>query len=199
MDVGAEPDAVLWERVLQHDVRAFGVLHARHVDRVYRHCYGRLGDRADAEEAANQVFILTWRRRSHLRVDGTGLLPWLFAVAGRVCDSVNRSRHRRERLVRRSVPASQQSFVEDGIDDRISAQRHAAALRTAIARLSPANQDVLWLCAVESLTHSQAAAALGVPVGTVKSRLSRAVHRLRHLLAEQGVTEAVVWGGADGG
>ncbi|WP_460406540.1 RNA polymerase sigma factor [Actinophytocola sediminis] len=182
-------DADLWRAVAAGDVQAFAAVHARHVDRVYRHCYARLGNRADAEEAANQVFLEAWRKRDRLVVGDDGVVAWLLAVAGNVARNRLRGRRREVSLLGRlrHRPWPDEEDRAD-LDARLEADRHSAALRAALARLRPRGQDVVALCAIEGLSYREAAEVLGVPVGTVRSRLSRAKSTLRATLDAEGVT-----------
>lgn len=188
MTLNARTDAELWRAVVAGDVSAFAEVHARHVDRVYRHCYARLGNRSDAEEAANQVFLEAWRKRGRIEVGDGGVVPWLLAVAGNVARNHLRGRRRAVALVSRlHLPGTGHDHGAD-VDARLDAGRHAAALRRALARLRPLSQDVVALCAIEGFSYSEAAEALGIPVGTVRSRLSRAKSTLREALEADGVT-----------
>ncbi|MEO6088700.1 MAG: RNA polymerase sigma factor [Umezawaea sp.] len=188
MDVDAESDVELWKRVsTQDDLQAFAVLHGRHVDRVHRHCFARLGIRTDAEEATNQVFFETWRKRRKIRVDEQGLLPWLFTVAGNVVRNHARTTHRRGALLARLTNSAEESHDVVDIDDRLDSQRYAKALRRALSKLRPAAQEIVGLCVIECFSYDEAARHLRVPVGTVRSRLSRAKAELRLTLAAQGI------------
>ena len=191
MTLGARTDAVLWRAVVAGDVLAFAEVHARHVDRVYRHCYARLGNRPDAEEAANQVFLEAWRKRGRLEVGEGGVGPWLLAGAGDVTRNHLRGRRRAVALVHRlHLP---RIGHDDGaeVDARLDADRHAAALRRALSRLRPLSQDVVALCAIEDLSYREAAEVLSIPVGTVRSRLHRAKSALRKALQAEGITDAI--------
>lgn len=90
-------------------------------------------------------------------------------------------------LLRRLAGRSTGHEVID-VDDRADAGSYTAALRSALSRLTAANQDVIALCALEGISYEEAAGVLGIPVGTVRSRLSRAKAELRRSLAEAGIT-----------
>lgn len=191
MTLGARTDAVLWRAVVDGDVRAFGEVHARHVDRVYRHCFARLGNSSDAEEATNQVFLEAWRKRGRLEVGESGVVPWLLGVAGNVTRNQLRGRRRAVALVHRlHLPRAGHDHGAE-VDARLDADRLADALRRALRRLRPMSQDVVALCAIEELDYQEAAAVLGIPVGTVRSRLSRARSALRKALHADGITGSI--------
>lgn len=187
MSPEASTDSELWLRIRDGDVSAFGALHGRHINRIYRHCYARLGSRTEAEEAANQTFFELWRKRHSIQIDHRGALAWLMVAAGNVCRNHTRSRHRQRSLLRRLAGRSAGHEAVD-VDDRADASRYTAALRSALSRLTAANQDVIALCALEGVSYEEAAGVLGIPVGTVRSRLSRAKAELRRSLAHAGIT-----------
>lgn len=188
MDIDTESDADLWKRVSAlDDVQAFSRLHNRHVDRVYRHCFARLGVRVDAEDATNQVFYETWRKRRKVQIDEQGILPWLLTVAGNVIRNNTRAARRRGALLLRLIGFADKADDVVDVDDRLDSRRYAGALRNAISKLSPAGQTVIGLCAIEGFSYEEAARYLDVPVGTVRSRLSRAKAELRRSLAAQGI------------
>jgi len=181
----SEPsDARLWARACAGDPTAFGELFVRHANRVHNYCFRRIGVWGLAEDATSQTFMETWRRRSTIDV-GESLLPWLFTVANNVCRNADRGRRRHQNLVGKvpapEVVADHADEVAARVDDERQMQRVLAALRT----LKRADQDVVAMCDWEGLSYSEVAAALGVPVGTVRSRLSRARTRLKNLLIDE--------------
>ena len=105
-------------------------------------------------------------------------LPWLFGVATNVCRNLNRSSRRRLRLVgklRDPEPVPDHAAL---VTERLDAELRMRQVLAAIVRLPAHERDVLALVAWAGLSYEQAAAALAVPVGTVRSRLSRARKRL---------------------
>lgn len=183
VDDGGTSDARLWARACAGDHSAFGDLFVRHVNRVHTYCFRRTGSWTLAEDATSQTFMEAWRRRSSIAVIDS-LLPWLFATANNVCRNSERSRRRTANLLARTPqPADVGDHAEDvaaRVDDERQMQRVLSALRT----LKRADQDVVAMCDWEGLSYDEAAAALGIPIGTVRSRLSRARARLKLLLAE---------------
>jgi len=179
-----EPDARLWASAQGGDAEAFGALFARHRDRVYTYCFRRTGSWSAAEDALSVVFMETWRRRHDVQVIEESLLPWLFAVANNISRNVERSRRRYANLLN-SLPNV--GSIEDHADDvaaRVDDERQMRTVLVALHTLGRLDQDVIAMCDWEGLSYEEASAALGVPVGTVKSRLSRARKRLRELLIE---------------
>ena len=175
-------DGALWIEAAVSPA-AFGLLYERHADSVYNHCFRRTGSWGAAEDLTSTVFLEAWRRRREVRLVGESILPWLLAVANNAVRNHNRSVRRQGRLLLR-IPGS----VEDGdhsgrVDDRIDSERRMHDVLRAFNRLSNTDQDILSLCGWAELDYASVAAVLGIPVGTVRSRLSRARERLRTLSA----------------
>ncbi|WUI03249.1 RNA polymerase sigma factor [Spirillospora sp. NBC_00431] len=182
MPADPEPtDAEVWRRAVDGDGEGFGVLFDRHSRAVYNHCFRRVGDWSAAEELTSVVFLEAWRRRAQVRLDGDSALPWLLGVAANVTRNRNRAL-RRQRAALARIPVHPDACDHaDAVAERLDAERAMAGLLRLVRRLSRDDQDVLALCAGDGLSYAQAALALGVPVGTVRSRLSRARSRLRDL------------------
>jgi RNA polymerase sigma factor (sigma-70 family) len=178
-----ESDALLWKLVQNGDHEAFGRLFVRHANRVHTYCFRRTGSWPAAEDALSVVFMETWRRRDDVRVVEDTMLPWLFAVANNVTRNLDRSLRRYANLMH-AVPSPES--VPDHADEvaaRVDDERRMRLVLRELAKLGRIDQDVIAMCDWEGVSYEEAAIALGVPVGTVKSRLSRARARLRELLA----------------
>lgn len=174
-------DGELWQQAGKGDPSAFGVLFERHVDAVYNHCFRRTGSWTAAEDLTSVVFLEAWRRRRDVSLSGDSILPWLLAVANNVVRNRDRGMRRHRRLLAKLPPAV---VAPDPADDAVSRVDDERAMRRVLAvfgRLLPDEQDVLALCVWAGLSYTDAAIALGIPVGTVRSRLSRAREHLRRL------------------
>jgi RNA polymerase sigma factor (sigma-70 family) len=173
-------DSVLWSRSAEGDTRAFAMLFERHAKGIYNYCFRRIGDWTAAEDLLSVVFLEAWRRRDKQLPPGM-VLPWLYGIATNVVRNRRRSERRyRAALARVPAPAAEPSFEAEAaarVDDE-RRMRHALELLAALPRQQ---QDVLVLCDWSELSYEEAAFALGVPVGTVRSRLSRARGALREL------------------
>jgi RNA polymerase sigma factor (sigma-70 family) len=181
---GDQPDALVWKLAQNGDHLAFGELFARHNSRVYNYCFRRTGSWSAAEDALSIVFMETWRRRDDVQLIEDTLLPWLFSVANFVIRNLDRSRRRYENLL---LSAPELGLVGDHADDvaaRVDDEQQMKKVLRQLAKLRRVDQDVIAMCDWEGLSNEEAAAALGIPLGTVKSRLFRARRRLRELLAE---------------
>ena len=168
-------------RVRAGDADAFGTLFDEHARVIYRYACRVTGDPAAAEDVVGQTFLDAWRLRRKVRPEGDSLEPWLYGIATNVLRNARRSA-KRYRAVLDRIPDSE--LVPDHADDlvrRENEEEQLAAARTALGALRPAEREVVALCLWSGLTYAQAAEALGVPVGTIRSRLSRAKSRLQDL------------------
>jgi RNA polymerase sigma factor (sigma-70 family) len=173
-------DRELWARIAADDGDAFGAVFDRHARSVYNYAFRRAGDWSQAEEIVALTFLEAWRRRGEVQLDGDSARPWLLGVATNVLRNWSRARRRyASALERLAVADLDPGWNENEIVDRVAAERTATVLSAAIGRLPHRQRDVVWLCLVEDQTYQDAATALGIPVGTVRSRLSRARERLR--------------------
>jgi RNA polymerase sigma-70 factor, ECF subfamily len=171
-------DAELWLRIRAGEHDAFGDVFDRHADAVYRHLLRRTGNWAEAEDLSSAVFLHAWRRRDEITPHGDSILPWLLGVANGVLGNSRRSRRRFSALLARVPPPGPVPDHADDVADRLDDERVAAQLRDSVARLPRRERDVVELCCWDELSQEAAALTLGIPVGTVKSRLHRARRRL---------------------
>lgn len=177
-------DARLWARACAGDHSAFGDLFVRHANRIHTYCFRRTGSWLLAEDATSQTFMEAWRRRSSIDVTDS-LLPWLFVAANNVCRNTERARRRNANLLAKAPAIEAVSDHADEVAARIDSERQMQRVLSALRTLKRADQDVVAMCDWEGLSYEEAAAALGVPIGTVRSRLSRARARLKVLLADE--------------
>jgi RNA polymerase sigma factor (sigma-70 family) len=178
------PDSELWRRAADQGGAAFGELFERHADAVYVHCFRRTASWSRAEELTSVVFLEAWRHRQSVRLDTDSILPWLLAVANNVIRNANRSLRRHQRLLAKLPPPPQADDFGDDAAGRLDDEREMAQILERLGVLRRQEQEVIALCDWAELSYSQAAAALDVPVGTVRSRLSRAHEHLRARLGE---------------
>jgi RNA polymerase sigma-70 factor (ECF subfamily) len=153
---------------------AFGELFKRHSRSVYAYCARRTGNLDLAEDLTSVVFMEAFRRRRKLQLSSKSALPWLIGVANNVVRNADRSLRRyRSALDRIPVPASGMSSEEDAME-RLGAQEALASALEAISALTQGEQDVVLLVLWSEFTYADAATALSIPVGTVRSRLASA-------------------------
>ena len=192
--VMAISDRELWAAAVhQGDADAFGVLFERHARAVYNHLFRRCADWSSAEDLTSVVFLEAWRKRHRVELDRESALPWLLGVATNVVlnhrRSVRRYRAALSRVPLPEIGAPASVGVQDFAGDaagRVAAESEMRLILVLVERLPERERQVLELCAWDGLSYEDAAAVLGVPVGTVRSRLSRARDRLRELERRSG-------------
>jgi len=176
-------DQELWEAAVTGEADAFGELFERHHGLIYNFCFRRTGSWSTAEDLMAVVFLEAWRTRRVMQLHDGSLLPWLYAIATNVTRHQHRSTGRHQAALARV--ASRVTNVPDHADeiiDRISDEERMRQVLGAFTQLPQRERDVLELAAFASLDYAQIAAALGIPVGTVRSRLSRGRSRLRGIV-----------------
>jgi RNA polymerase sigma-70 factor, ECF subfamily len=187
-------DAELWAAMVSRDGAALGVLYDRHAKAIYNFAFRRLSSWSAAEEVVQTTFVNVWRRAVHddlptLQRDTAR--PYLLGVAARECANAARSQRRRIAVFRRMAgQPTPDPDHSDAVADRVDDERRMARVRRIVDRLPAGQRDVLELVAWSGLTLAEAAEALDLPEGTVKSRWSRARARLSELMtADSGVDQ----------
>jgi RNA polymerase sigma factor (sigma-70 family) len=172
-------DNELWERAAGGDVDAFGALFVRHAPVVHAFCLRRTADPAAADDLTSIVFLEAWRLRAGVRIEPDAVRAWLLGVAVNSLRTHWRSRRRHAAALARLRVDRAESDESDRAAERLDAAARLRAARNALAGLRREERDVLTLIAWGELDYDGVAVALGIPVGTVRSRLSRARRRLR--------------------
>jgi RNA polymerase sigma-70 factor, ECF subfamily len=173
-------DADLWTRSRRGDRDAFGALFERHAKALYNYCFRRIGSWATAEDMLSVVFIEAWRRRDQ-DLPPDKVLPWLYGIATNVVRNQRRSERRHAAALRRVPGVRSEPDFAAMSDERVDDEWQTQGALNLLRKLPRREQDAFVLCAWMELSYEDAATALGVPVGTVRSRLSRARTRLREL------------------
>ncbi|MFE0509864.1 RNA polymerase sigma factor [Streptomyces sp. NPDC058964] len=173
-------------RVRAGESSAFAELFDSYARAVYNHAFRLTADWATAEDVMAATFMEAWRLRDRVEPEGGSLRPWLLGIATNTARNHYRS-NRRYRAAANVAAAAELSVPDhaDEVADRVDDRRRLAAALTALAVLRRPEREVIALCLGEGLDYEAAAEALGIPVGTVASRLSRARKKLR-ALAEAG-------------
>lgn len=171
-------DSEIIQRSLQQQA-VFAELFDRRARAVNAFATYRIGRHA-AEDVLSETFLVAFRRRADFDTGVESAAPWLLGIASRLI-----RRHRAlEAKHWRSFAASvsqQEHSSPGGLDDamsRVDAEREVETLRARIAALAPKDRETLLLYAWQGMSYDEVAAALGVPVGTVRSRLNRVRRRL---------------------
>jgi len=172
-------------RVRAGDHDEFGVLFEEHARAVYNHAFRLTGSWSAAEEVVSLTFLEAWRLRQTVRPEGGSLLPWLLGIALNVARNTNRTVRRHQAAMSRLPKPQEIPDFADDLAGRLDDAARLQSVRTAIAGLRRGERDVLALCVWSGLNYAEAAEALGVPVGTVRSRLSRVRRKLQRKLQRE--------------
>lgn len=177
------PDGELVERARDGDVNAFEALVDRHRRVALRVAYAVAGD--DAEDAVQDAFVKAYGALGRFRA-GSPFRPWVLRIVA------NEARNRRRSAGRRSALALRVAEPDgdraESPEDAAVASEQRLALAAAVAALDDRDREVISLRWFAELSEAEMAAALGVRPGTVKSRLARAMSRLRETLTNEEVT-----------
>jgi RNA polymerase sigma-70 factor (ECF subfamily) len=177
-------DDVLVARARLGDTGAFGVLVGRYQRAALRTAFAVMGSESEAEDVTQEAFVKAFRALPRFRED-LPLRPWLMQIVANEARNRRRSQGRRERLAVRAAVVGGGARREAGsAEDLALGAVSAGELRAALARLDDRDRTVIALRYFAGLSEAETAAALDVPAGTVKSRLSRALDRLRAQLGE---------------
>jgi RNA polymerase sigma factor (sigma-70 family) len=166
-----------WAALLLGDAEAFGRIFDRHHARVYRHSSRLAPTTTDADDIVAITFLEAWRKRSQVHLVNDSILPWLLVTATNSARNFTRKANR-YRVLLAQLP------IESPNEDA-STRLETGPAQDALRLLSIADQQVITLCVLEGLPERDAAIILGIPAGTVKSRLSRAKGRLAGSLSKQ--------------
>ncbi|MFE6871463.1 RNA polymerase sigma factor [Kitasatospora sp. NPDC057692] len=172
-------------RIRDGDQWAFGELFDETAGDLYRYAVRATGDWAVAEDVVQLTFLEGWRLRHRLRDDDGAVRPWLFGIAANVLRNTARAARRHRAAMERLPHRETVPDFADELVGRLDDSAQLAAARRALGRLRKAEREVFGLCVWAGLDYASAAEALGVPIGTVRSRLSRARTKLRALAEEE--------------
>ena len=179
-------DELLLRRAQNGDPEAFGRLMEPLEQQVWRVCWHYTGNREAAEDCGQEAMIRIWRNLANYRGE-CALESWVYRIAANCCMDWLRKK-KRDRSV--SVePLREQGFdpadTSPGTAEQVVAKDERQRLREAISLLPDEQREALILTQLEKVPYEEAARALGVSEGTVKSRVNRAKTRLKELLSEE--------------
>lgn len=178
-------DSSMHARIRAGDPEAFREMFLNNAQMVYRHAVRVTGDWALAQDVVSLTFLEAWRLRGRLRDEGDSPRPWLMGISTNVLRNRARAARRHERAMARMPAKEAVPDFADELISRIADAEQVAAAQAGLARLRQSERDVFTLCVWSGLSYQEAAQALGIPVGTVRSRLARARSRLRKLAEEE--------------
>ena len=179
-------DELLLRRAQNGDPEAFGRLMEPLEQLVWRVCWHYTGNREAAEDCGQEAMMRIWRHLANYRGE-CALESWVYRIAANCCMDWLRKK-KRDRSV--SVePLREQGFdpadTSPGTAEQVVAKDERQRLREAISLLPDEQREALILTQLEKVPYEEAARALGVSEGTVKSRVNRAKTRLKELLSEE--------------
>jgi RNA polymerase sigma-70 factor (ECF subfamily) len=177
----ATDEAVIFESVSKPQV--FSAIFDRHFHVIYSYLAKRAGTQV-AEDLASLTFTVAFERRTVFARGAGSARPWLFGIANNLLHNRRRSEQRLSETAAAFAALSSDGEVAPGAPGPRGAAFEDAQLARALATLEVSYRDVLLLYAWGELTYEEIAVALAIPVGTVRSRLSRARSQLRRELAD---------------
>jgi len=185
MDRGSPVSARASDDDLLHGIRArdsaaLRALFQRYHARVFYFVQRRLRDEGLAEEVVADVFFEVWRSAHHYQ-GSSRLSTWMFGIAHFKCAGAHRdrSRHKRASVVPMHAEALHRVADERDPAERLSAREELRLARRVLEALPIEQREAIELAVLEGLPYDEIAVRLGVPEGTVKTRVARARARLR--------------------
>ena len=179
-------DELLLRRAQNGDPEAFGQLMEPLEQLVWRVCWHYTGNREAAEDCGQEAMIRIWRNLGNYRGE-CALESWVYRIAANCCMDWLRKKKRDKSVS--MEPLREQGFdpadETPGTEEQVVAKDERQRLREAIGLLPDDQQEALILTQLEKIPYEEAARALGVSEGTVKSRVNRAKARLKEILSEE--------------
>nr|WP_235018169.1 RNA polymerase sigma factor [Thermomonospora echinospora] len=179
---GPPTDAVLVQESWRMPER-FAVLFDRHGDEIHRYVARLLGAQA-AEDVVAETFLTAFRKRTSYDTSRPDARPWLYGIATLAARQQRRAEMRRHRVLAWARADHPADTFDDRSAERVTAQRLQPRLAKVLAGLPAADRDLLLLIAWAELSYEEAAEALGIPIGTVKSRLHRIRKKVRRAFGD---------------
>ena len=175
-------DADLIDRARTGDVAAYEVLVRRYQDLAMRTAY-LVAPEADAADAVQDAFLKAYAALPRFR-DGAPLRPWLLRIVANEARNRRRSADRRAGLALRAAAVEARGEVAVSPESAVLAEERRGQLHAAVGRLRDEEREVIGARYFLGLSEAETAVALEIPAGTVKSRTSRALDRLRVVIGE---------------
>jgi RNA polymerase sigma factor (sigma-70 family) len=161
----------------------FERLYDCHHQAVYKFCARRTADLALAEDLTSTTFLEVWRHRDRAPLGKADrALPWLLGVANNVVRNALRGKRRAKAAMEKLPSPASAAAAEDDVVTRLETETALRGALDAISDLSETEQEVVMLVLWSELSYEEAATALGIPGGTVRSRLARARSKLQMAL-----------------
>ncbi|MEE4546284.1 RNA polymerase sigma factor [Streptomyces sp. V4-01] len=177
---GALDDADLIARSTA-EPEAFAELYDRHAAGLHRYVLRRLGA-GPADDVVGETFLIAFRERARYDAARREARPWLYGIAARLIGRHRRSEVRAYRALARTGVDPVAASWADSVEGQVAAQAARVPLAAALGALSDGDRHVLLLVAWADFSYDEVATALGIPLGTVRSRLNRARKKMRAAL-----------------
>jgi RNA polymerase sigma-70 factor, ECF subfamily len=168
----------LIERAKRGDVAAYERIVSEHQTIAFRTAWTITGSAADAEEAAQDAFVNAYRALARFR-SGAPFRPWLLRIVANEARNRRSAAGRRQRLAVRAAGERREDDAVPSPESALLGSERRRELLAAVERLGEADREVIVCRHLLELSEAETAAVLGVRPGTVKSRLSRGLARLR--------------------
>jgi RNA polymerase sigma-70 factor (ECF subfamily) len=176
---GASPDAALVSRLLQKDVNAFEQLYDKYSRIVYSLVLRIVQQAGPAEEVVQDVFLQVWRNAAQYDAARGPFLPWLLTMArNRALDTL-RLKSERQRRLENQTEELYSVVVAPQYESLLDEKRRAERVRALVGDLKPEQKRAIELAYFKGLSHSEIAAELHEPLGTVKSWIRNGLMRLK--------------------
>jgi len=173
-------DATLMQRLLHRDVSAFDEIYERHSRMVYSLVLRILRQGSTAEEVVQDVFLQLWRKSLQYDAHRGPFVPWLLTLArNRALDQLRLKGERQRRREEQPEDYPQIAAALPEYERVLDEKRRAERVRSLMSALPAAQKKAIELAYFEGLSHSEIAAALHEPLGTVKSWIRNGLLRLR--------------------
>ena len=176
-------DATLMQGLLRRDVSAFEEIYERHSRIVYSLVLRILRQGSTAEEVVQDVFLQLWRNSSQYDAHRGPFIPWLLTLArNRALDQLRLKGERQRRLEDQTEELPQVTTAAPEYERALDEKRRTERVRSLMSSLPAAQKKAIELAYFEGLSHSEIAAALNEPLGTVKSWIRNGLLRLKESL-----------------
>ncbi|HSR33392.1 MAG TPA: sigma-70 family RNA polymerase sigma factor [Anaerolineae bacterium] len=183
MDYSALDDQTLIQLIIHARVEALSELYDRYGRMVFSLALNSVGDSATAEEITQDVFLRVWQRARQYHSDRAKVSTWLTSITRhRAIDELRRRGSRPEQSVTWAEFSAVGEPTVDGPEGAAQLVMEQERVRAAVAQLPHEQQQVLALAYFQGLTQSRIAEALGLPLGTVKTRIRLGMQKLRETL-----------------
>lgn len=173
METLVQDEAALVARAADGSEHAFRTLYRQYVRPVYWVAHGLLGDAGDAEDVTQETFVTAWQKLQGFTLAGQSLLPWLVTICRFNAANRLRARRKTEHASLSDNEAAERLPSTISVDDQVISAELADTITRAVSTLTPLDQMIFKLCAVEGYAYDAAATELGVTNAVVRNRLSR--------------------------